>query len=99
MNDLELHGSDRNRLPSREQREFDRAGARIVAETKLAATAVDAEAALTGRIMERLVDIDDYRGTLSGTNETRNAILTRLEMVYVSKMERRLRDFGSELGL
>ncbi|MBB2893167.1 hypothetical protein [Flexivirga oryzae] len=100
MSSMELHrqGSGQ-RLPVREQKQHNNAVARVVADTKLTAVKVDAEAALTGRMMERAVDIDDYRHALVGGDETKNAILTRLEMTFIGKVERIQRNFGSEFGL
>lgn len=100
MSNIELHRDpSRSQLTRGEQRVHNNAVARVVAETRLTATKVDAEAALTGRIMERVVDIDGYRRSLAGTDETLNAILTRIEMGFITKAERIQRNFGSELGL
>ena len=88
-----------SRLPAREQRQHEGALARVVADTQLTATKVDAEAALTGRIMERVVDIDGYRRALAGNDESLNAVLTRIEMGFIAKAERVQRNFGSEFGL
>lgn len=99
MSNIELRQAAASRLPAREQRQHNSAVARVVAETRLTATKVDAEAALTGRIMERVVDIDGYRRSLAGNDETLNAILTRVEMGFITKAERIHRNFGSELGL
>lgn len=100
MSSMELHQqASAQRLPAREQRRHNNAVARVVADTKLTAVKVDAEAALTGRMMERAVDIDDYRRSLAGNDETKNAILTRLEMTFINKVERIQRNFGSEFGL
>jgi hypothetical protein len=99
MSSMELHQSTSSRLPSREQRHHNNAVARVVADTKLTAVKVDAEAALTGRIMERVVDIDGYRHALAGNDETLNAVLTRIELGFIAKAERIQRNFGSEFGL
>lgn len=100
MSSIELHkGATSSRLPAREQRQHNSAVARVVAETKLTAVKVDAEAAVTGRIMERVVDIDGYRRTLAGNDETLNAILTRVEMGFIAKAERIQRGMGQEFGL
>ena len=45
-------------IPSRDERQHVKAVANLVRETKFAGLKVDAEAALTGRIMERAVDLD-----------------------------------------
>lgn len=100
MSNVELHRDPRrSRLIKSEQRTHNNAVARVVADTRLTATKIDAEAALTGRIMERVVDIDGYRRSLAGNDETLNAVLTRIEMGFISKAERIQRNFGSELGL
>ena len=100
MSSMELHQqASAQRLPAREQKQHNSAVARVVADTKLTAVKVDAEAALTGRMMERVVDLDDYRRALAGNDETKNAILTRLEMSFINRVERIQRSFGSEFGL
>lgn len=99
MNDLERWGERSSRVPSRDDRAHGRAVAKVVRDTQFAATKVDAEAALTGRIMERAVDIDNYRRSLAGGDPTLNAVLTRIELGFVSKAERIQRSFGSEYGL
>ena len=99
MSSIEQYGRNGGRLPSREQRTYSNAVAHVVAETKLTAVKVDAEAALTGRIMERVVDIDGYRRALADNDETLNAVLTRIELGFIAKAERIQRGFGSGLGL
>ncbi|MGK2875488.1 MAG: hypothetical protein ACSLEW_07585 [Nocardioides sp.] len=96
---MELYQGAGGRLPAREQRQHNNAVARVVADTQLTAVQTDAEAALTGRIMERVVDIDGYRRALAGNDETLNAVLTRIEMGFIAKAERIQRNFGSEFGL
>jgi len=71
----------------------------VRADTQLAAVKIDAEAALTGRIMERVVDIDGYRRSLAGNDETLNALLTRVEMGFIARTERLQRNLGSGFGL
>jgi len=76
-----------------------RAKQAVVEETKLAGLKIDAEAALTGRIMERAVDVDSHRRALAGNDETLNHILTRIELNFVTKAERIQRSLGSEFPL
>lgn len=99
MNDLELHQQPAPLLISRDERAHRSAVARVVRQTKLNALKVDAEAALTGRVMERVVDIDNYRRALAGNDETLNAILTRIELGFVAKAERVQRNFGTGFEL
>ena len=99
MSNIELHQPSSTRLPARQQRAHNAAVARVVAETKLSALKVDAQAALTGRIMERVVDIDSYRRSLAGQDEVLNAILLRVEGGFVTSAERIQRNLGSEFGL
>lgn len=97
MNELERWAAGPSSIiPSRAERESKRAVEHLVRETKFAGLKVDAEAALTGRIMERAVDIDQYRKTLAGTDETLNAVLTRIELNFVDKAARHQRSFQSE---
>ncbi|MXG88431.1 hypothetical protein [Nocardioides flavescens] len=86
-------------LPTKQEREFARAQAGIVLGTRLTATRVDAEAALTGRIMERVVDIDGYRRALAANDETLNAVLTRIELGFIAKAEQIQRGSGSAFDL
>jgi hypothetical protein len=86
-------------VPSKGERVHKRAVANLVRETKLAGLKVDAEAALTGRIMERAVDIDQYRKSLAGNDETLNMVLTRIELGFVEKVQRVQKNFGSEFPL
>ncbi|MCX6398313.1 MAG: hypothetical protein NTX33_00075 [Propionibacteriales bacterium] len=92
-------GVAHRRAVSRGERALDLAVGEIRAETKLAAVKVDASAALAGRIMERVVDIDEYRRALAGNDETLNAALTRIELGFIAKAERIQRGMGSEFGL
>ena len=56
MSELERWASpSRGLVPSRDERTHKKAVERLVNETKFAGLKVDAEAALTGRIMERAV--------------------------------------------
>lgn len=66
MSELERWASpSRGLVPSRDERTHRKAVDRLVNETKFAGLKVDAEAALTGRIMERAVDLDNYRRSLA----------------------------------
>lgn len=97
MNELERWAGSSGRLvASKEERTHRRAVDRLVNETKFAGLRVDAEAALTGRIMERAVDIDQHRKSLAGNDETLNAVLLRIEVGFVDKAQRIQRNFGSE---
>lgn len=86
-------------VPSKDERQHKKAVANLVRETKFAGLKVDAEAALTGRIMERAVDIDQYRKSLAGNDETLNMVLTRIELGFVEKVQRVQKNFGSEFPL
>lgn len=83
-------------IPSKDERTHKRAVANLVRETQFAGLRVDAEAALAGRIMERAVDIDQYRKALAGNDETLHAVLTRIELNFVDKAARHQRNFQSE---
>lgn len=97
MNELERWASGSPSIvPSREERQHKRAVANLVNDTKFAGLRVDAEAALTGRIMERAVDLDNYRKSLAGNDETLNMVLMRVELGYIDKAQRIQRQFGSE---
>lgn len=96
MSNIELHRPIGTRLPAQARRSYNLAVAEVVAATKLAATKTDAEAALAGRIMERVVDIDTYRRSLAGNDETLNAILLRVEMNFIDTTTRLQRNFASD---
>lgn len=83
-------------IPSREQRQHNKAVANLVRETKFAGLQVDAEAALAGRIMERAVDLDGYRKNLANGDPVLDAVLARIEIGFVDKASRHQRHFGSE---
>lgn len=86
-------------IPSKEERTHNKAVANLVRETKFAGLKVDAEAALTGRIMERTVDLDSYRRQLANGDPVLDAVLTRIEVGFVDKAGRIQRQFGSEFPL
>ncbi len=83
-------------LVSRAERTHQKAVAHLVRETKFNGLKVDAEAALTGRIMERAVDLDQYRKSLANGDPVLDAVLTRIEVGFVDKAGRIQRNFGSE---
>lgn len=96
-NELERWAENRRGLvPSKDERQHSRAVGNLVRETKFASLKVDAEAALTGRIMERAVDLDGYRRSLANGDPVLDAVLTRIEVGFVDKAQRVQRNFGSE---
>ncbi|AKU18195.1 hypothetical protein VV02_24005 [Luteipulveratus mongoliensis] len=96
-NELERWADNRHGLvPSKAERQHARAVANLVNETKFAGLKVDAEAALTGRIMERAVDLDNYRRQLANGDPILDAVLSRIEVGFVDKAQRVQRNFGSE---
>lgn len=98
--ELERWANPGSRLvPSREERAHKKAVDQLVHETRLNGLKVDAEAALTGRIMERAVDLDSYRKALSNGDPVLDAVLTRIEVGFVEKASRIQRQFGSEFPL
>lgn len=99
-NELERWGNaSKNIIPSKEERAHRRELDKIVRETKRAGLQVDAEAALTGRIMERAVDLDTYRRSLANGDPVLDAVLTRIEVGFVVKAQRIQKNFGSEFPL
>lgn len=86
-------------IPSRDERAYKRSAERKVYETRLAGLQIDAEAALTGRIMERAVDIDSYRKQLANGDPVLDAVLTRIEVNFVDKASQVQRNFGSAFPL
>lgn len=86
-------------IPSRDERNRKKAVEQLVHETRFAGLKVDAEAALTGRIMERAVDLDGYRRSLANGDPVLDAVLTRIEVNFVDKAARIQRSFGSEFPL
>ncbi len=100
MSELERWASPSSRIvPSRDERNHRRAVDKLVHETRFAGLQVDAEAALTGRIMERAVDLDSYRKQLASGDPVLDAVLTRIEVNFVDKAGRIQRQFGSEFPL
>lgn len=100
MNDLELWGRRPAALvPSREERAHQKAMQGIVHEAQESAMKVDAEAAVTARIMERAADLDAHRLALAKNNPTLDAVLTRIEVNFAIKAEQHQRNFGSRFGL
>lgn len=99
-NELERWAKPQQRLvPSREEKRHNKAVEQLVNQTRIAGLQVDAEAALTGRIMERAVDLDQYRQQLANGDPVLDAVLTRIEVGYVDKAVRIQRQFGSEFPL
>ena len=88
-----------NIIPSRDERNHRKDLAKVVRDTQLAGLQVDAEAALTGRIMERAVDLDGYRKQLANGEPILDAVLTRIEVGFVDKACRNQRNFGSKFPL
>ncbi|WP_143544333.1 MULTISPECIES: hypothetical protein [unclassified Rhodococcus (in: high G+C Gram-positive bacteria)] len=96
-NELERWGNlTSNVVPSRDERNHRKSLAKVVQEARLAGLKVDAESALTARIMERAVDIDAYRKQLANGDPVLDAVLTRIEIGFVDKAGRIQRNFGSE---
>lgn len=100
MNELERWANPGSRIvPSKDDRNRRKAVEALVHETKFAGLKVDAEAALTGRIMERAVDLDQYRRSLANGDPVLDAVLTRIEIGFVDKATRVQKNFGSEFPL
>lgn len=100
MSELERWANpSRSLIPSRDERSHKKQVERLFNETKFAGLKVDAEAALTGRIMERAVDLDNYRKSLANGDPILDAVLTRIEIGFVDKAQRVQKNFGSEFPL
>lgn len=100
MSDLQQWADGRSSIvPSRDERQHQKAVSKLVRDTRLTGLRVDAEAALTGKIMERAVDIDNYRKQLANGDPVLDAVLTRIEVGFVAKVERIQHNFGSEFPL
>lgn len=97
--ELERWAKSQSLVPSRDERQHARAVSKLVREAQFHGLKVDAEAALTGRIMERAVDLDNYRKQLAGGDPVLDAVLTRIEVGFVDKALRTQRGFGSEFPL
>lgn len=93
--ELTPHTERQSLIPTKAEREHGRATNALVRATQLQGMRVDAEAALTGRIMERTVDLDNYRRSLAGGDPVLDSVLTRIEVGFVDKALRHQRDFGS----
>lgn len=100
MSELQRWAENRPALiPSRTEREHKKAVEKLVAETKFSGLKIDAEAALTGRIMERVCDVDQYRRSLAQGDPVLDSVLTRVELGFADKAIRIQRQFGSEFPL
>jgi len=96
MNELERWGNrPQSIIPTRQQRAHNAAVQSIVYEAKETRLKVDAAAAVTAYVMDRAVDLDTHRRNLAGDDPTLNAVLTRIELGFVTKGEQYQRDFGS----
>lgn len=96
MNELERWGTrPASIIPSREERAHGHAMQAVVYEAKQAALRVDAEAAVTSRIMDRAADLDAHRVALARNNPTLDAVLIRIELGFAVKAEQHQRNFGS----
>ena len=96
MNELERWGTrPASIIPSRQERAHGQAVQAIIYDAKEAALRVDAEAAVTSRIMDRAADLDAHRIALAHNNPTLDAVLMRIEVGFAIKAEQHQRDFGS----
>lgn len=68
-------------------------GHAIVKRAQLDALQVDADAALAGRIMERVVDVDGYRRALANGDEVLAQMLWSVEANFLAKCQRTQRGF------
>lgn len=82
-------------IPTREERAHNAAVRNIVFDARESRIKIDAAAAVTVHLMERAVDLDNHRRNLAGNDPTLNAVLTRIELGFVTKGEQYQRDFGS----
>jgi hypothetical protein len=99
-NELERWAAGRPSIvATRAEREHARAVEKVVHQTRLEGLKVDAEAAVTGRIMERAVDLDTYRKQLAKGDAVLDAVLAQIEIGFVDKAVRIQRSFGSAFPL
>lgn len=66
--------------PSREVRQ-------IKQDTAYTGQLIDAEAAIAGRIMERVKDVDSYRLDLAGGNDVLNMALMDIEANFINRVK------------
>jgi hypothetical protein len=100
MNDLEQWGKRPSGFAiTRAERAHNDTMRAIVHEAREVGMALDAEAAIAARFMERAVDLDQHRKALAGDDPTLNAVLMRIELGFVAKGERHQRGFNSGFRL
>jgi hypothetical protein len=100
VNELERWGLRPSTLvTTREERTHRRNEAVIIYETQETGLRVDAEAAVTSKIMDRVAELDAHRVALAGNNATLDAVLMRVEVGFALKAEQLQRNLGSRFGL
>ncbi|MFC5290916.1 hypothetical protein ACFPM7_28030 [Actinokineospora guangxiensis] len=82
----------------RADRAMYRSARDIQVQTRLADYKVQAHAALAGRIMEHAIEVDMRRRALAGNDEILGAILTDIEMNFLSSAKRVQTKLFNEFG-
>lgn len=75
-------------MPHRAERGIAKQAKRIYDAARLAGFEADAQAALAGHVMQKVVDIDTARVELAGDNPVLNALLSDVEIHAVRNMKR-----------
>lgn len=100
MNDLERWGQrPTSIIASREERGHTKKMDAIVFEAQETALQIDADAAVTSRIMDRAASLNAHRIALAQGNPTLDAVLMRIEIGFAIKAEQRQREYGRRFGL
>jgi hypothetical protein len=102
MNELERwgnHSRPTGLVKSRDDRAHARAVAAVIHEARETAVKIDAAAANTGRVMDRLAALDSQRHSLANGNPTLDAVLMRIEVGFAIVSEQHLRNQNAGFGL
>lgn len=100
MNDLERWATRPTSIvPSREERAHSRAVASAIHNARETAVKIDAAAANTARVMDRIAVLDAQRQALGNGNPALDAVLMRIEVGFAVVSEQHLRNQNAGFGL
>lgn len=99
MNELDKWGGVSPLVPSNMSRASKKTAKSVVEQTRLTGLELEGEAALWGRGMELIADLDNYRQLLAQGNPELNAVLVRFELGFAASAEKTIRNARSPFGL
>lgn len=97
MNELNKWGNA-GLTPRRTTKATAKTAQGIVENVRLTGMELEGEAALWGRGMELITDIDNYRQLLAQGNPELNAVLIRFELGFAASAEKTIRNRNSPFG-